>query len=343
MPSSTALNTALPTALPPNSLILVTGASGHIAGHVVHEALLAGYRVRGTARSAAKTAHTQTTYARFGDAYTTTVVSDFALPHAFDEAVRGVDAIIHVASDTTFGTDPNVVVTGVVNGVESLLTAAAAEPSVKRFVLTSSSMAAYTPHANVAKQVTADSWNSEAVDAAWAPPPYTPERAFMVYGASKVEGERALWKFVQDHKPHFVANAVLPNFNMGKVLDSTGATGAAVPKLLSGEIFQVAAPQYAIDVIDDARLHVIAAVLDASLTNERIFAFGHAFRWTDLVALVQELRPHATGLATPPANEGYELTKVPNEPGAELLRKWYGQETGYKPFRQTVEENLEGY
>ena len=55
---------APPPPPPPASLILVTGASGHIAGHIVHEALLAGYRVRGTARTAAKCAHTQQTYAQ---------------------------------------------------------------------------------------------------------------------------------------------------------------------------------------------------------------------------------------------------------------------------------------
>lgn len=39
-----------------------------------------------------------------------------------------------------------------------------------------------------------------------------------MYGASKAEGEMALWQFVKEQKPHFVVNAVLPNANFGKVL-----------------------------------------------------------------------------------------------------------------------------
>lgn len=96
-----------------------------------------------------------------------------------------------------------------------------------------------------------------------------------------------------------------------------------------------------IDVIDDARLHVIAAALDPSLQEERIFAFNVPFNWTDIIELVRELRPSNTTTAKASENEGRDLSKVPNELGAELLRKWYGQD-GYKPLKQSVAENLEG-
>lgn len=97
-----------------------------------------------------------------------------------------------------------------------------------------------------------------------------------------------------------------------------------------------------IDVIDDARLHVIAAALDGSLENDRIFAFNVAFNWTDIVQAINEVRPDVTTVAKPPQDEPRDLSKVPNEQGAKLLKEWYGQETGYKPLVQTVKENLEG-
>ena len=97
-----------------------------------------------------------------------------------------------------------------------------------------------------------------------------------------------------------------------------------------------------IDVIDDARLHVIAAALDGSLENDRILAFNIAFNWTDVIKAIKTLRPQVTTVAIPPENEPRDLSKVPNEQGADLLKHWYGQETGWKPFLQTVEENLEG-
>ena len=97
-----------------------------------------------------------------------------------------------------------------------------------------------------------------------------------------------------------------------------------------------------IDVVDDARLHVIAAVLDASLKDERIFAFNVAFNWTDIINIIKELYPNATSVAEPPKDELRDLSKIPNKLGAELLKKWYNQETGYKPLKQSVKENLQG-
>lgn len=82
--------------------------------------------------------------------------------------------------------------------------------------------------------------------------------------------------------------------------------------------------------------------MDASLKDERIFAFNVPFNWTDVINIIKELRPDAKDVAEAPKDEVRDLSKVPNELGAELLRKWYGQENGYKPLKQSIEENLEG-
>lgn len=222
-------------AIPKGSLILVTGASGYIASHVVNEALEAGFKVRGTARSEEKCETTRKTY-KNNPNYSTAVVAHFSDPGVFDEAVQGCAAVIHVASDTTFDPDPNKVIKPTVDGVLSILKSAAKTSSVKRFVLTSSSTAALLPKWNKEFTVSVDDWDQEAVDIATAPPPYTEERAFAVYAASKTEGERALWKFMKDEKPGFTANAVLPNFNMGRILASSGATGDGVIQALKGTL-----------------------------------------------------------------------------------------------------------
>lgn len=36
------------------------------------------------------------------------------------------------------------------------------------------------------------------------------------YNASKVQSEQALWKFMEERKPNFVANTVLPDFVTGR-------------------------------------------------------------------------------------------------------------------------------
>ena len=99
--------------------------------------------------------------------------------------------------------------------------------------------------------------------------------------------------------------------------------------------------EYHIDVIDNARIHLIAAAFDASVENERIFTFARPFTFTEMIEILRELRPDSKTLASPPENEGQDLSKVPNERGAELLKKWYKQDGGYKTMRQSIEECLE--
>ena len=71
------------------------------------------------------------------------------------------------------------------------------------------------PVPNIAFHITQTSWNDQAVREANAAPPYTSDRSMSVYMASKVEAERTLWKFVEEMKPHFTVNAVLPFTTFG--------------------------------------------------------------------------------------------------------------------------------
>lgn len=93
---------------------------------------------------------------------------------------------------------------------ENALKSAYKEASVKRFVLTSSSSACYLADPSVPGiKVTADTWNETALKAAWADPPYTPERGGPVYAASKTESEQAVWKYHKENRnkrPDLVVN-----------------------------------------------------------------------------------------------------------------------------------------
>jgi uncharacterized protein YbjT (DUF2867 family) len=82
-------------ALPPSSLILVTGASGFIATHLVTTLLSRGYKVRGTVRSQDKGKYLDKLFEGVGDKgqWEWVVVEDIAQDGVFDEAVKGVDGI----------------------------------------------------------------------------------------------------------------------------------------------------------------------------------------------------------------------------------------------------------
>jgi len=137
-------------AIPPNSLVLVTGVNGFIGSHIADAILAAGYKVRGTSRSASKgEAITKILQDKYGSSnFELAVVEEMSAEGAFEEAVKGTSGVVHVASNLSFSADPNAVIPEVIAGIKSILNSAKKEPSVKRFVYTSSSTAATNPKPN---------------------------------------------------------------------------------------------------------------------------------------------------------------------------------------------------
>ena len=103
-------------AIEKGALVLLTGVSGFIASHTADQLLDAGYKVRGTVRSLDK-AHWL--YELFDGKYgkgkfEAVEVPDMMSKNAFDEAVKGVDGICHLASVMNFSDKPDEVIPMVV-------------------------------------------------------------------------------------------------------------------------------------------------------------------------------------------------------------------------------------
>ena len=152
--------------------------------------------------------------------------------------LKGVAGVAQVASVVTSDPDPNKVVSPVVAGAVNIAAAAPKEPSVKRFVYTSSSTAITFPKPGIAFDLTVDQWNNEDIEAAWKPPPYEPDRAWAVYGASKTQAEQKLWEFYKESKPNFVLSTILPNANFGQIFSSQqpASTGVWVKEVFKGNM-----------------------------------------------------------------------------------------------------------
>ncbi|KAF6218188.1 hypothetical protein HO133_006148 [Letharia lupina] len=277
-----------------NSYAVASGISHMI--HVADQLIQAGYRVRGTSRDTTKTAWiTEMFDKRYGEGkFEAVVVKDMAESGAFDEACKGVSGVAHVASVLTFDSDPNKVIPTVVNGAVNAATSAAKQTSVKRFVYTSSSTAITAPRPNVEITISTENWNNEDVKAAWEPPPFEAKGAWSPYGASKTQAEQEMWKFVKEHEPGFVLNAVLPNTNMGEILSDKrpASSGGWVRSVYNRNLNAVkdVPPQWMVNVKDTARLHV-AALLDPEVENERILAFAHPYNWNDVLAVLRKIHP----------------------------------------------------
>jgi nucleoside-diphosphate-sugar epimerase len=203
---------------------------------------------------------------------------------------------VHFAVDNSFAPDPEVVVKGSVALTMRALEAAAKEPGLKRFVLTSSYITACQYRMGEVYQVTQDTWNDDFVARAWALPPDAPDRSLCTYGAAKVECERAMWSFVKENKPSFVANAVLPDFVTGASMPhakpNVGPMSFALEALWSGgESWKFLGPQWMIDAEDTSLLH-LGALLHPEYHGERIFGCAHRKNWTDWIARLRKMYPN---------------------------------------------------
>ncbi|RAK99438.1 NAD(P)-binding protein [Aspergillus ibericus CBS 121593] len=292
-------------AIPLGSWVLVTGINGLVGSHVADQLLAHGYRVRGTVRNAQRCAWVRDLFCRkYGDeAFQLVQVEDLSIPGAFDEAIKGVSGVVHVATILE-GLDPKELFAAISQLDRNVLTSAAAEPSVKRFVYTSSTQAASTIALDDLedKPVTSDSWNEVAIQKAETGSPSDHKRYFNVYSASKALSERGVWDWVKQHKPGFAINTVLPSMCFGASVDpehqghaSTSIWPAAIFKnelesVRSSIDALIPIGAYCVDIRDVGLLHV-AGLTNPTVQNERLFAYGTPFFWSDVIAVFRKLFP----------------------------------------------------
>ncbi|KAI0766552.1 NAD-P-binding protein [Irpex lacteus] len=239
--------------------VLVTGVNGFLGTWVAKKLLESGYAVRGTVRSADKADHLKRLYSSFGDRFEYAVVPEITEHGAFDEAVQGVDAVIHLAAPFHMSAvEPSEIINPAVEGTNSVLQSTLAHGTqVKRFVLTSSvgSIMELLPEAPI---FTEENWNEQSVrncneqgkDAA----------QHDKYLASKTLSERAAWNFFATHKDEVKFDLVVLN-----------------PAIVLGPILH--------EVVDPMKLNMsmleyFISVVAGARSNEELFAINNS--WVDV-------------------------------------------------------------
>jgi nucleoside-diphosphate-sugar epimerase len=222
---------SLATTIRTGSWVLVTGANGFLASQVIWQFLKRGFRVRGTVRDVQQGQWLlEGRFKRYAEtgALELVAVPNLAIDGAYDEAVKGVAAILHIAYVTRIVPDPNEVITPSVAGIRSIMNSAIQESSVKEVVFTSSAMAASPLTQNIDNGIVErNSWNDAALEVAWAPPPYGMSHAMANYPASKVAAEKEVWKFVEEKNLPFNVNVISPAGLIGEPLNRKHIDGQA--------------------------------------------------------------------------------------------------------------------
>lgn len=326
--------------LPPGGLILVTGASGYIAGVTIQILLDRGYHVRGTVRDASKY---QWMLSHYGPNFSLITVPELSADGAYDEAVKGVDGIAHIASPTHMAPSAEKMVTPAVKSAILMLEAAAKEPSVKRVVYTSSQTACVHVEPGEEYHADASTWNEES-KAAWTLPQTTDfRRMYLNYECAKTEAERACWKWVKEHKPNFTFNALLPDVVFGKpASQNTGFPSTLQFLQLTWEGNPVGPttilPQYFVDSEDAALLHLAALTLD-DLQNERLLGFAFRFSWNEILGIFRKVHPERTFMDD--VDEMLDRGTVDNAKEVEILKRM-GRNNGFKTLEESIKEWIPG-
>jgi len=187
----------MPAPQPP-AKVLVTGANGFVALHVITQLLEKGYKVRGTVRSDAKGEWLVEYLAKFGaGSFEYAIVKDITEEGVFDNAIQGVDAVMHLAAVAkTEGTYKEIyppAVHGTASIVGSILKYGV---HLKRFILLSSWVAAFEQGKPKGYLYSDKDWCDYAVQQVKENGENTP--AVFAYFAGKAEGERSAWKAFEE-------------------------------------------------------------------------------------------------------------------------------------------------
>ncbi|KAF9042293.1 NAD(P)-binding protein [Panaeolus papilionaceus] len=184
----------------PQNKVLVTGANGYLALWIIYDLLEKGFSVRGTVRSEEKGKWLDTKFSNYSDRFQWITVEDITKEGAFDEAVKDVVAIEHVASPLSpGGTDPDLFIKPAVEGTLGILKSALNfGKKVKRIIITSSCAAIIEDSQDPVQIWDESNWGDvwvEKTKAQGSDAPY-----MFKYRASKTLAERAAWRFYEQHK-----------------------------------------------------------------------------------------------------------------------------------------------
>ena len=300
-------------------LILVTGATGHLGYQALVLALKAGYKVRAAVRSQAKTETILTAPSikalAPGSKLEFIVVPDILADGAYSDAVKDVQAIIHIASPLAAQTEDyeRDIITPAINGTTNILKAAAKEPSVKRIVITSS-IVAVVPYAEA---IVGESAHVYTADKGIPDPSGPYKEPFEAYAASKTKALNATKNFVKTEKPTFDVINVMPGFIVGKnelitdAKDILSGTNAAAFAPILGNVSDYPYIGSVQHVDDVAKVHVLS--LDPRIEGNQDFGLQAGGTdgsvWGDDIEIVKRRFPEAVKDGRLPAT-GSQPTKL---------------------------------
>ncbi|OTA08145.1 hypothetical protein A9Z42_0090820 [Trichoderma parareesei] len=282
-------------------LVLLTGATGMIGFKTLVELVRAGYNVRAAVRTQAGFDRISSLkpLAPYLSQVHSVIVPDITVPGAYDEAVKGVKYVVHVASPLASPTAndeeafQNEIIQPAVRGTVGILESAIKVSGIEKIVITASvlSIASFTAMASGTKV-------DEQTRASNTEGPFASSIA--AYVASKALAFQVTEKFIAEKKPAFSVVNILPVFVIGR--DDTVTDPANIAKGTNGIIMDPLLgvprdplPGVAVHVDDVAKMHVLALGPNVK-GNQDYLACAHpteSIDWAETFEIVKRRFPEA--------------------------------------------------
>jgi nucleoside-diphosphate-sugar epimerase len=300
----------------PSHRILLTGANGYIASHILSQLLsTTPHSVRAVVRSQSKVDSIKALFPNVPSSQLDyAIVPDITIPGAFDNALKSdspFDVVMHTASPFQFSAattakdffDPAIKgTTEILEGIQRV-----AKDTVKRVIITSSyaAVATFGPNETPSKVYTEEDWNPVTLEQA--------EDAFAkgmkgpAYLASKKYAEQAAWEFQERNKAQVQWDLVVLNppmvygplaHKIAKMEDLGESSGRIYNGFFAGkkpedELIEDAIALY-VDVRDLAHAHVVAATTPEA-ANKRFNICSGDIRSQEISDILRKEVPGAEG------------------------------------------------
>lgn len=265
--------------------VMVTGATGYVAGWLVKKLLEEGLTVHAAVRNPdneKKLAHLNAIAAKSAGSIRY-FKSDLLQRGSYADAMKGCELVFHTASPfVTDVKDPQKdLIDPAVLGTENVLESANQSPGVKRIVVTSSCAAIYTDATDCAKApngtLTEGVWNTTA------------SLKYQPYSYSKTLAEKKAWEMMKKQSQWDVVT-INPSFVMGPPLNPGNTTSESfhLLKQLGDGMMKSGAPKMGIGVVDVR--DVAEAHFSAGFTPEakgRYITSAHNTNLLDMVLTLQ--------------------------------------------------------
>ncbi|OWB77470.1 hypothetical protein B5S32_g1636 [[Candida] boidinii] len=274
--------------------VLVTGATGFLATHIVDLLLSKGYEIIGTARSEAKY---KPLLNGFNMKYpegklTYEIVEEIGAANAFDDVLKkhgDISHVLHTASPFAYGigkSPEEAFKIPAVQGTRNILQAIKDYGhNVKHVVITSSFAVITELDESLHPVYTEKSWTSLTWD-------MVGDSEMLGYCCSKKLAEETAWDFVKTESPNFALTTIIPpymfgpqvfDFQVGKSLNLSNQMLLGVLAIDPSETkAQKQMSGVYLDVRDAALVH-IAPLSTTTMNNKRVMAAGGKFCAQDIL------------------------------------------------------------